>query len=80
MTNGVLIDINNDILHTSRKIYTLSNWASEVGGFIRMLTLFFAVLHPLLSSELLESFLVRRLFKQAPNTSTETPIETVSLR
>jgi len=80
MANGVLIDIDNDILHTKRKIYTLSNWASEVGGFVRMLTLVFAAIHPFLSSELLESYLVRSLFKQAPHSSTETPSENVSLR
>lgn len=80
MANGVLIDLDADVLITTRTLYSLSNWASEVGGFLKMVTLIMTALQPMLTFTTLEWFLVTSLFKQAPTTETETPSEQVSLR
>lgn len=32
--NGVLIDVDPDVLKTTRTVYSIVNWMSEVGGFI----------------------------------------------
>jgi len=63
MFNGVLIDIDPDIYHTNRNIYTLTDWIEEVGGFVSMVSILFIVLHNLIKFEQLETYLINHLFK-----------------
>lgn len=79
MFNGVLIDIDPDIYHTNRNIYTFTDWIEEVGGFVSMVSILFIVLHNLIKFEQLETYLINHLFKQAPKSETETPTDSASL-
>lgn len=63
MYNGILIDIDSNMLIIDRKVYTLTDWAGEVGGFSKTVGVIIALLFPLLSMSSIESFLIVKLFK-----------------
>ena len=63
MRNGILIDMDSNLLDVKRSIYTLTDWAGEVGGFSKTIGVITAFLFPLLSMSSIESFLIMKLFK-----------------
>jgi hypothetical protein len=73
MYNGILIDMDSNVLVTDRKIYSITNWAGEVGGFSKTVGVIIAVLFPLFSLSSIESFLTVRLYKQSPKMLVDKP-------
>lgn len=61
--NGILIDFKEDIVVTRRRIYSLSNWLAEVGGFAFAVQCLLAVFYPLLPRADLQNYLITRLYK-----------------
>ena len=43
MINGIMIDLDNNALTMSRKVYGIDDLAQEVGGFLSGLTIFIGV-------------------------------------
>ena len=73
MLNGILIDMDVDLLVIDRKVYTLTEWAGEVGGFSKTIGVIIAFLFPLISMSSVESFLILHLFKQSPKMRINSP-------
>lgn len=73
MLNGILIDLDSKLLRVNRNVYSLTDWAGEVGGFSKTIGVMIAVLYPILSMSSLESFLILRLFKQPSNKEVDSP-------
>ena len=73
MINGIMIEMDGDTRTTNRTIYSLSNWAGEVGGFSSAVKFLIILLLPLVRNAELDSFLISRLYKQAPEHHIVTP-------
>lgn len=72
MYNGILIDIDSDVLVVNRSIYSFVNWLQEVGGFSKTVGVFIAFLFPFFSMSSIESFLILNMFKQSPKMRVDT--------
>jgi hypothetical protein len=75
MINGIMVDMDSDTRTTYRSIYSIANWAGQVGGLYTAVSVFCIFLMPLIRHETLESYLVRRLFRSAPTSRVLTPKE-----
>ena len=55
------MDMN--IMHYERKLYTLFDMLSDIGGLAGILSLFFGVISAAWNYQVLDNFMVSRLFK-----------------
>jgi hypothetical protein len=63
MLNGIIIDMDRDILHTDRRIYLASDLAVSVGGFSSAVKLAILIMLPFLKNSELDSYLISSLYK-----------------
>jgi hypothetical protein len=63
MYNGIMLEMDSDTRTTNRSIYSLSNWAGEVGGFSSAVKFAIIFLLPFLRNAELDSFLISKLYK-----------------
>ena len=63
MVNGIMIDLDREIKEHKRRIYSFTNWMSEVGGFAKAIQFMLAVVFPLVTIVDLNAFLITKLFK-----------------
>ena len=73
MLNGILIDNDENLTLTSRTVYDLTSLAGEVGGFSRTMAFIFALIYPFVKLGSLETYLIAKLFKQAPSKNISAP-------
>ncbi len=71
--NGILIDMDQNILDTDRTIYSASDLAGSVGGFSSAVKLVILIMLPFLKNSELDSYLISSLYKQAPDNQIVTP-------
>jgi hypothetical protein len=63
MYAGIFIDIDPDELEIMRRVYSLSGWLGEVGGFSSAVQAIFGILLPLLQVFSLEKYLINKLYQ-----------------
>lgn len=63
MYAGILIDIHPDKLEIVRRVYSLTLWLGEVGGFSSAILPIFTIFLPLLQVFSLEKYLIKKLYK-----------------
>ena len=63
MYAGIFIDIHPDEFELVRRVYSLSGWLGEVGGFSSAVQAIFTVVLPLLQVFSLEKYLISKLYQ-----------------
>lgn len=63
---GLMIGVDEDVWHTTRRIYSFSEWFSDVGGFLSSVTGLIALILPFIIRKSIESKFIKELFKRAP--------------
>ena len=74
MQQNILFSLTMDKLSIERRVYTLFDWAEEVGGFQGFILLLIQIVLPYCQVFSLEKYLVSKLFKSqrmAENTHSE---------
>lgn len=55
--------MSNDKVVTERRVYTVIDWAGEVGGFGKFVQLLFSLILPLVQMWSLDKHLISRLYR-----------------
>lgn len=64
--NGVVIEMDDDVLITKRSIYWMGDLLANVGGFNASVVSLIALFLPFFIPRNVESMLIKHLFKKAP--------------
>jgi hypothetical protein len=62
---GIFFQLSNEKTVTNRRVHSIYEWASQIGGFICFLYLCLAFLLPYLQVWTIEKLLINRLYKQS---------------
>jgi hypothetical protein len=63
MYAGIFIEIHPDTLEIERRVYSLSAWLGEVGGFSSAVKSIFSIILPLIQVFSLEKYLISKLYQ-----------------
>ena len=61
---GIVYEMNLDIRHVQRNVFSLLDWLGDVGGLFEILFIFFSLIMSVYHYKTFEIYMVRKLYKK----------------